>query len=255
MSEQDNNDNKVLPNPLPLPTVKQVAEVAKTVNMATAEGQTKIAETAVVGSQPSSNKPIEEQLQGGINIQSVPFDEAGNLLRPLTDDEILTLPNISARSFNFSGDEIKVRLINHNYVPRWIQCGDYKGAGTNWLARMIGMGFTYCTPEDLQPEFREKFKQNEKGYFVIPPDLVLMKMQAIRYYGFIKANMLESLDRVSDKGAKERARAKALGQMRGEAPGGNLAAKEENLPQGGSKNFTGNLQKDKFAFYDPLAGR
>lgn len=257
---------KVMPSvtaiPPVTPTLKAVLDTAEsvgvrpTVDMNTAAGQTQLADTAKVGSQPSSNKPVSEQLQG-TRIRSAAFDDEGNLLRPLTDDEILTLPHIHARSFNYSGDEIKVLAINHNYILRWVQCGDYKGAGTNWLARQIGLGFTYAIEEDIRPEYREKFKKDDRGHYVIPPDLTLMKMSAMRYYQFIKGNMVESLDRVSDKGAKNRAKAKALAQMRGEAPGGNLDLEESKagLPQGGSKRFTGDIVKDKFSFYDPMAGR
>lgn len=257
--------NNKLPDPLPLPTVKQVIDTAKaqghavdevfaktTTNMNTAAGQTSI--PSVVGSQPSSNKPIAAQMQAP-QIESV---EGLDFTRPLTEDEILRLPGLEARSFNYSGDEIKVLPVNHNYVLRWIQCGDYRGAGTNWLAKQMARGFTYATEADMQPEFHGKFKIDSLGHHVIPPDLVLMKIAARTYYGYLKSNMLESLDRISDKGALNRAKAVAATQMRGEALPGALA--DPSKAVGGAesspvRNFGNNLARDKAAFYDPMAGR
>lgn len=258
MSDQNKNIG------LPLPTTKQVIDAAASIgieaqptstNMNIAAGQTNI--PSVVGSQPSSNKDLEAQFQDPqTKIKSVPLDEL--FLRPMTEDEILRSPHIVARSFNYSGDEVKVLPINHNYVLRWVQCGDYRGAGTNWLAKTMARGFEYATPNDLQVEYREKFKADSFGHLVIPPDLVLMKCIASIYYGYLKGNMIEARDRISDKGALERAKKLAAQEMRGETLPGDL----KNVPVGirGAesspvKNFGNNLQRDKAAFYDPLAGR
>lgn len=262
------SDNKN--SSLPLPTPKQVIDAAATqgiysqeatfeikntsTNMNTAAGQTNI--PSVVGSQPSSNKDLEAQFQDQTKIESVPLDEL--FLRPMTEDEILRSPHIIARSFNYSGDEVKVLPINHNYVLRWVQCGDYRGAGTNWLAKTMARGFEYATPNDLQVEYREKFKADSFGHLVIPPDLVLMKCIASTYYGYLKGNMIEARDRISDKGALERAKKLAAQEMRGETLPGDLKNVpvsihgKESYP---AKNFSNNLQRDKAAFYDPLAGR
>lgn len=277
----DKQDHNVVSKPLPpvTPTLKQVTEQidpaiaaaassiadslkpavaeenkitvpSRTVDMNTSLGQTKLAETAVVGSQPSSNKPIEHQIQSnGLDIKSLPFDKDGNLLRPLTDDEILLLPEIVARNFDYSGDEIKVEAVDHNIVLHWVQCGNYNGAGTNWLARQIGKGYSYATADDIQDKYKEKFKMDSLGHFVIPPDLVLMKMPSIRYYSFIKGHMKEALERVSDKGAKERARAKAITDMQE----GGVGVRGSAAP--GVKNFANSLEKNKASFYDPTAGR
>jgi hypothetical protein len=256
------------PNPLPLPTVKQVVETAAaqghsvdevfgaqatTTDMNTSKGQINV--PSVTGSQPSSNKPLATQFQG-TQIESASMEDG--FTRPLTEDEILRMPGLEARSFNYSGDEVKVLPVNHNYVLRWVQCGDYRGAGTNWLAKTIARGFTYVVEADLMPEFREKFKKDALGHFVIPPDLVLLKCESRLYYGYIKSNMLESLDRVSDKGALTRAQKIAAQQMRGDALPGEL--KDPSKAIGGAeaspvKNFGNNLNKDKAQFYDPLAGR
>ncbi len=220
------------------------AEVPRSININTSRGQTEI--PAVVGSQPSSNATVESQVQGSdVNIRSVPADEI--FLRPLTETEILMHPGIEARSFNFSGDEIRVEPINHTYVLRWVQCGNYKGAGTNWLAKQISMGYSYATEEDIKDQYLGKFKKDENGRIVIPPDLVLMKMPALHYYGYIKGNMVESLDRVSDKGANKRARTKAVDDMKE----GGATIKGTTAP--GVRNFGNNLQKDKVSFYDPTA--
>jgi len=241
-------------NPLPLPTAKQVIDAAAaqgidtTVDMNTALGQTQI--PSVVGSQPSSNKPLDKQFQATI-VESVPMEEG--FTRPMTEDEILRMPGLEARSFNYSGDEVKVLPVNHNYVLRWVQCGDYRGAGTNWLAKQMARGFEYATPKDLQEEFKEKFKADALGHLVIPPDLVLMKIQARTYYGYLKNNMLESMDRISDKGALNRAQKVATSQMRAETLPGDLGKNDTN--NNPVKNFNNNLQRDKAAFYDPTAGR
>lgn len=251
-------------NPLPLPTVQQVIDTAKaqgiepaktSTNMNTSAGQTNI--PSVVGSQPSSNKDLDAQFQDvQVNIESVPLDEL--FLRPMTEDEILRSPHIVARSFNYSGDEVKVLPINHNYVLRWVQCGDYRGAGTNWLAKTMARGFEYATVNDLQPDYREKFKADSFGHLVIPPDLVLMKCIASTYYGYLKGNMMEARDRISDKGALNRAQKVAAQQMRGDALPGELKDSAVGIKGAESspvKNFGNNLQRDKAAFYDPLAGR
>jgi hypothetical protein len=246
--------------PLPTPTVKQVVTAAEaigitpepqastTTDMNTAAGQTQI--PSVVGSQPSSNKPLDKQFQF-TSVESVAMEDG--FTRPMTEDEILRMPGLEARSFNYSGDEIKVLPVNHNYVLRWIQCGDYRGAGTNWLAKQMARGFEYATAKDLQEEFREKFKADALGHLVIPPDLVLMKIQARIYYGYLKANMLESMDRISDKGALNRAQKVAASQMRAETLPGDLGKNDTNNSP--VKNFSNNLQRDKAAFYDPTAGR
>lgn len=251
-------------NPLPLPTVQQVIDTAKaqgieaaktSTNMNTSAGQTNI--PSVVGSQPSSNKDLDAQFQDTqVNIESVPLDEL--FLRPMTEDEILRSPHIIARSFNYSGDEVKVEPLNHTYKLRWVQCGNYNGSGTNWLAKMMARGFEYATPDDLQHKYREKFKADSLGHLVIPPDLVLMKIQAGIYYGYLKANMEEARDRISDKGVLNRAQKIAASQMRGEALPGELKDPSKGLQGAESspvKNFGNNLQRDKAAFYDPLAGR
>lgn len=251
-------------NPLPLPTVQQVIDTAKaqgiepaktSTNMNTSAGQTNI--PSVVGSQPSSNKDLDAQFQDvQVNIESVPLDEL--FLRPMTEDEILRSPHIVARSFNYSGDEVKVLPINHNYVLRWVQCGDYRGAGTNWLAKTMARGFEYATVNDLQPDYREKFKADSFGHLVIPPDLVLMKCIASTYYGYLKGNMMEARDRISDKGALNRAQKVAAQQMRGDALPGELKDAAVGIKGAESspvKNFGNNLQRDKAAFYDPLGGR
>jgi len=244
---------------LPLPTPKQVIDAAAaqgieaqptTTNMNTSAGQTSI--PSVVGSQPSSNKDLDAQFQDPqVNIESVPLDEL--FLRPMTEDEILRSPHIVARSFNYSGDEVKVLPINHNYVLRWVQCGDYRGAGTNWLAKTMARGFEYATVNDLQLEYREKFKADAFGHLVIPPDLVLMKCIASTYYGYLKGNMMEARDRISDKGALNRAQKVAAQQMRGETLPGELNKNDKD--KSAVPNFGNNLQRDKAAFYDPLAGR
>lgn len=249
--------NPLPPTSNPLPTVKQVVEAAqqdsRTADLNTAAGQTNI--PSVVGSQPSSNKPLDSQFQ--TSVESVSADDL--FTRPMTEDEILRSPLIQARSFNYSGDEIKVLPINHSYILRWVQCGDYKGAGTNWLAKQMARGFTYATKEDLQEQYREKFKMDAVGHLVIPPDLVLMKIQAHVYYGYLKHNMLETMDRISDKGALNRAQKIASSQMRGDALPGDL--KEHPATIAGTpspspiKSFGNNLNRDKAAFYDPLAGR
>lgn len=254
-----------LPEPSkPVPTIKQVLETAEaqgitpeqqvnTVDVNTARGQTEI--PAVVGSQPSSNRDVEGQFQHP-SIESIPLNEL--FLRPLTEDEILRSPHIEARSFNYSGDEVKVLPINHNYVLRWVQCGDYRGAGTNWLAKQMARGFEYARGEDLQPAFREKFKIDALGHYVIPPDLVLMKIQAHLYYGYLKGNMQESMDRISDKGVLRRAEKVAAQQMRGDNLPGELKDPSVGIKGAESspvKNFGNNLQRDKAAFYDPMAGR
>lgn len=244
---------------LPLPTVKQVVDAASAIgieaqpqqttsNVNTSAGQTSI--PSVVGSQPSSNKPIATQMQA-TQVESVPLDEL--FTRPMTEDEILRSPLIQARSFNYSGDEIKVLPINHNYTLRWIQCGDYKGAGTNWLAKQVARGFTYATVADLQDAYKEKFKADATGHLVIPPDLVLMKIQTSLYYGYLKGNMEESLDRISDKGALTRAQKVAAAQMRAETLPGDLGKNDSNNNR--VPNFNNNLGHDKAAFYDPTAGR
>lgn len=220
-------------------------EVPRSVNMNTSRGQVDI--PATVGSQPSSNQPLYTQVQDGTKIESFSADDL--MLRPLTETEILLHPGIEARNFDYSGDEIKVEPINHTYILRWVQCGDYKGAGTNWLAKQMARGFSYATEEDIQEKYRGKFKKDEQGRFVIPPDLALMKMPSLHYYGYIKGNMIESLDRVSDKGANSRARSKAVQDM---AEGGKNI-KGNTAP--GVKNFNNSLQKDKVSFYDPMAGR
>jgi hypothetical protein len=236
-------------NPLPTPTAKQVIDAAvaqgiepqpTTVDMNTSAGQTQI--PSVVGSQPSSNKPLDKQFQF-TSVESVAMEDG--FTRPM--------PGLEARSFNYSGDEIKVLPVNHNYVLRWIQCGDYRGAGTNWLAKQMARGFEYATAKDLQEEFHEKFKADALGHLVIPPDLVLMKIQARTYYGYLKANMLESMDRISDKGALNRAQKVAASQMRAETLPGDLGKNDTNNSP--VKNFSNNLQRDKAAFYDPTAGR
>jgi|SRR5882757_452335 len=254
--------------PLPLPTVQQVVEVAKaeghaveeifntqpvSTNMGTAAGQTNV--PTHVGSQPSSNKALDPQFQTPFKITSIPLDEV--FLRPLTEDEILRMPGLEARSFNYSGDEVKVLPINHGYVLRWTQCGNFKnGSGTNWLAKMIARGFEYCTKSDLAPEFREKFQVDSLGHLIIPPDLVLMKCEARLYYGYLKANMMESRDRVSDKGALARAQKIAASQMKG---GGELPGElsKSDIPgrNNPSPKFHNSLREDGAQFYDPLAGR
>lgn len=246
-------------NSLPLPTVQQVIDTAKaqgietaktSTNMNTSARQTNI--SSVVGSQPSSNKDLAAQFQDAqVNIESVPLDEL--FLRPMTEDEILRSPHIVARSFNYSGDEVKVLPINHGYVLRWVQCGDYRGAGTNWLAKTMARGFEYATANDLQLEYREKFKADAFGHLVIPPDLVLMKCIASTYYGYLKGNMMEARDRISDKGALNRAQKVAQQQMRGETLPGELNKNDKDKTA--VPNFANNLQRDKAAFYDPLAGR
>lgn len=250
-------DNK--PPSVPFTPLQKLPVQPQAVNVNTAAGQVKLTETAKVGSQPSSNKPIEPQVQGqviatneqnGTKVDSVKANGDGtfDFTRPLTEDEILTNPNIQARSFDYSGDEIKVLPVNSNYILRWVQCGDYRGAGTNWLAKQMARGFEYATIEDLRDEYKEKFK-TEGSRIVIPPDLVLMKMQANIYYGYIKGNMLESLDRVSRKGAVERARVQAIEDMHqgGKNDKGNVAP--------GIPNFGNDLTKHGAGFYDPLAGR
>jgi hypothetical protein len=245
-------------NPLPTPTPKQVIDAAAsigiepqatTTNVNTSAGQTNI--PSVVGSQPSSNKPLHPQFQSATVVESVPMEDG--FTRPMTEDEILRMPGLEARSFNYSGDEVKVLPVNHNYVLRWVQCGDYRGAGTNWLAKQMARGFEYATPKDLQPEYAEKFKADALGHLVIPPDLVLMKIQARTYYGYLKANMVESMDRISDKGALNRAQKVAASQMRAETLPGDLGKNDTN--NNPVKNFNNNLQCDKAAFYDPTAGR
>lgn len=252
-------DNK--PPSVPFTPLQKPLAPTPSVNVNTAAGQVKLAETAKVGSQPSSNKPLEPQVQGqsstiaiieqnGVKVESVKANADGSLdfTRPLTEDEILTNPNIQARSFDYSGDEVKVLPINSNYILRWVQCGDYRGAGTNWLAKQMARGFEYATIEDLRPEYKEKYKL-DGSRIVIPPDLVLMKMRADIYYGYIKGNMLESLDRVSRKGAVERARVQAIEDMHqgGKNDKGNIAP--------GIPNFGNDLSKHGAGFYDPLAGR
>src|SRR3954465_5809033 len=109
-------------NPLPIPTAKQVIDAAvaqgiepqpTTVDMNTSAGQTSI--PSVVGSQPSSNKPLDKQFQF-TSVESVAMEDG--FTRPMTEDEILKMPELEARSFNYSGDEIKVLPVNHNYVLR-----------------------------------------------------------------------------------------------------------------------------------------
>jgi hypothetical protein len=110
----------------------------------------------------------------------------------------------------------------------------------------------------MQPQFHGKFKVDALGHHVIPPDLVLMKIDARVYYGYIKGNMIESLDRISDKGALTRAQKVATTQMRGEALPGALVDPSKAVEGAASspvRNFTNNLNKDKAAFYDPMAGR
>lgn len=255
--------------PLPTPTVRQVVDAAAatntntttsvdftakaaatvadptTINMNSSVNQTQI--PSVVGSQPSSNKDLNAQFQTP-QVESISMEEG--FTRPLTEDEIMRMPGIEARSFNSSGDEIKVLPVNHNYVLRWVQCGDYRGAGTNWLAKQMARGFEYATANDLQSEYREKFKADATGHLVIPPDLVLMKIQAALYYGYLKANMIESIDRISDKGANQRARNKAMNDMK------EAGVTDKGTSAPGIRNFDNNLEKSKVSFYDPTqAGR
>ena len=65
--------------------------------------------------------------------------------------------------------------------------------------------------------------------------------------------MMEARDRISDKGALERAKKIAGQQMRGENLPGDLNKNDTDKTR--LPNFANNLQRDKAAFYDPLAGR
>lgn len=102
-------------------------------------------------------------------------------LRNMTDDEILSDSSIIARPLAMP-EQLDIKPKRPEYQFRWVQ---RKAGDGMWYERMKAAGFLNATKDDVEGLHESALVVDG---FITVGDLILMKIEKIRYAGFIKHN-------------------------------------------------------------------
>lgn len=98
----------------------------------------------------------------------------------LTQEDVYNLDiPIEAKAF-MAGDPLKVNLKDSNYEARWVLTQSQR------LGYMKSIGFSYVSAEDLADQLETEVSTDASGHFTIN-DVVLMRIQKVRYYPALRA--------------------------------------------------------------------
>lgn len=134
----------------------------------------------------------------------------------MTEADIAKYASILARPFSIP-DVLKVDAKDPNYTLRWVM---RRGQDGTRILQMRAMGFTLAQPEDVKGGIDEALvTASDEGF--IYQDVVLMKIQKERYYGYLASNLIKSNQAVGRVGVHNAAKAEAKRQLT-EDMGGNI---------------------------------
>lgn len=131
--------------------------------------------------------PTPEQLK-----QIKAIDELSAETRIMTDEEVFEDASIEAKPL-YMPEMLSVKPKDPNYILRWVNFKNQSGMN---LQRMQLMGFTNASPKDVEGLNPEIMLHDGALRYM---DVILMKIQRLRYQQHLKANYIKNQLSVGNK--------------------------------------------------------
>lgn len=166
----------------------------------------------VIGMSKIVEQVTRETIKNSAFNPNLPGQAVRKSVVPITDFSKLTLDDvydlsvpIEAKAF-MSADVLAIKLKDTNYEARWVNKNPQR------LGDMIGKGFTYIDPKDLENSEGIKTGLDAEGHYCFN-DVVAMKIDKATYYRALRAAHERAVSTTDQNKSRERAVNTANGFM------------------------------------------